>query len=98
MNAKILITTVVLGTALSGCAANHSERRDALRGALIGAAAGGVLSAATGGDFAEGAAVGAAGGAAIGYITADGKRREVRHDRRGNRYWIDDQGRHRRIR
>lgn len=98
MKAMNLFTVIALGTALSGCATNHAERRAATRGAIIGAVAGGVISAANGGDFAEGAAVGAAGGAAIGYVTADGRRREVHRDRRGNRYWIDDRGRQRRVR
>ena len=98
MNAKFLIAALAVGTTLSGCATDRVERRDAARGAAIGAALGGVISAATGGDFVEGAALGAAGGAAIGYITADGRRRELRRDRRGNRYWIDDRGRRRWVR
>lgn len=94
----MIIAIAAAGTTLSGCASDRIERRDAARGALIGAAAGGALSAVTGGGIAEGAAIGAAGGAAIGYVTSDGRRREVRRDRRGNRYWMDDRGRRHRIR
>lgn len=87
-----------LGSMLAGCASDRIQRRDATRGALIGAAAGGVLSAATGGDFVEGLAAGAAGGAVIGYVTSDGKRHEVYRDRRGRGYWVDDRGRRHRAR
>lgn len=88
------ILAPVLAIAVSGCASN-ADQRAAVRGALIGAAGGAVVSAATGGDLAEGAAIGAVGGAAIGVITQDGRQRKVYRDRDGGRYWVDDRGRRR---
>lgn len=92
---RLLLAGIIPAVMLSGCAADHQERRAAARGALIGAAAGAVLSAATGGDALTGAAAGAAGGAAIGVITKDGRRRDMYRHRDGRRYWVDDRGRER---
>lgn len=77
----------------TGCATSHDERKAAVRGALIGAAGGAIVSSVAGGDPWAGAAAGAAGGAALGYITADGKQRRVTRDRYGRPYWVDDGGR-----
>lgn len=93
---KKWIIAPVLAVAVAGCASN-ADQRAAVRGALIGAAGGAVVSAATGGDLAKGAAIGAAGGAAIGVITQDGRKREVYRDRDGRRYWVDDRGRRRHL-
>lgn len=93
---KTIIMLTMASVSLAGCASNRSERRAATRGAIIGAAGGAAVSAIAGGDALEGAAIGAAAGAAIGYITKDGRRREVYRGRDGRRYWIDDRGRHRR--
>lgn len=90
---KAIIVAIAASVVLGGCASDRAERRAATRGALIGAAGGAALSAIAGGDAAEGAAIGAAAGAAIGYITEDGKRREVYRGSDGRRYWYDDKGR-----
>ncbi len=92
---RVLLAGIIPAVLLSGCAADHHERRAATRGALIGAAAGAALSAATGGDLLTGAAAGAAGGAAIGVITRDGRERKMYRHRDGRSYWIDDRGRER---
>jgi osmotically inducible lipoprotein OsmB len=94
----ILLLAASATTMVAGCAENRAERRAATRGALIGAAGGAALSAIAGGDALQGAAIGAAGGAVVGAITHDGRRRDVYRDERGQRYWIDDRGRHRRVR
>ncbi|HEX7871420.1 MAG TPA: glycine zipper domain-containing protein [Sphingobium sp.] len=94
---KKTIMAVTIGSLMvAGCANNYEQRRAATRGALIGAVGGAAVSALAGGDALEGAAMGAAAGAAIGYITKDGKRREVYRGRDGGRYWVDDRGRQRR--
>lgn len=94
---KSTILALVIGSVMvTGCVNNHEQRRGAARGALIGAAGGAAVAAIAGGDALEGAAAGAAAGAAIGYITKDGKRREVYRGRDGRRYWVDDRGRQRR--
>ena len=93
---KAVVTLIVASATLAACATDHAERRAAARGALIGAAGGAAISALTDGDIAQGAAIGAAAVATIGYVTRDGRRREVYRGRDGRRYWIDDRGRHRR--
>lgn len=93
---RAIIIAIGASVALAGCASDRAERRAATRGALIGAAGGAALSAIAGGDAAQGAAIGAAAGAAIGYITHDGKRREVYRGSDGRDYWFDDRGRRRR--
>lgn len=94
---KMVLALTLASVALAGCSTTRAERRATTRGALIGAAGGALVSALTDGDIAEGAAVGAAAGAAIGYVTRDGKRREVYRSRDGRRYWVDDRGRYRRF-
>ena len=77
---------------LAGCAHHKHEARNAGKGALIGALGGAAISGRTGGNALQGAALGAAAGGVVGYMTADGKKREVREDHRG-RYWTDEHGR-----
>jgi osmotically inducible lipoprotein OsmB len=90
---KSMAISLCLGLALCGCAANRHEKHAAVRGALLGAAGGAIISSVAGGDPVAGAAVGAAGGAALGMITADGKPRRVSRDQYGRSYWVDDHGR-----
>lgn len=92
---KTLVALTAMSVMVAGCSTTRGDVGDTARGALIGAAGGAAISAVTGGDVVEGAAIGGAAGAVIGYITRDGKRREVYRDNRGNRYWIDDDGRRR---
>ena len=91
MRSVILATTMSL--ALAGCA-NGSHVG---RGAGIGAAGGAVLGAVVPGiNPVEGAAIGAAGGAVVGAIqdgNRDRDRRRWYRDDRGNRYWVDRDGR-----
>jgi len=95
-NVKVIALVSALSMVIGGCAStSRREERAAVRGALIGAAGGAVLSAATGGDLATGAAIGAAGGAAIGVITQDGRKREVYRGNDGRRFWVDDNGQRR---
>lgn len=89
---SFLLVVPALALGVAGCA-NRANERAAVRGALIGAAGGAVLSAATGGDALQGAAIGAAGGAAVGVITEGGRQRKVYRRREGGRYWVDERGR-----
>lgn len=61
---------------LAGCAHHKHEARNAGKGALIGALGGAAISGLTGGNALQGAALGAAAGGVVGYMTADGKKRE----------------------
>ncbi len=91
MNWTVLI--LVCWGLVTGCASERQNRKDA-RNALIGAVGGAAVSAMTGNDPVKGAAIGAAAGVVLGRVVVDGRERQVYADGRGGRYWRDDEGRH----
>lgn len=86
---SLLLWSMPLMLAVSGCASSDPTARGAARGAAIGAAGGAAVGAlANGVGVAEGAAIGAAAGAAIGAATANDRR--YYRDDRGGCYYMND--------
>lgn len=86
---SLLLWSMPLALALSGCTSTDPTARGAARGAAIGAAGGAAVGAlANGVGVAEGAAIGAAAGAVIGATTA--KDRRYYRDGRGDCYYTED--------
>lgn len=68
---KLTIVSLILATALSGCATMDETQRGTATGAAVGAGLGAVLGAATGGGGGRRAAIGAAIGAAAGGVAGN---------------------------
>jgi outer membrane protein OmpA-like peptidoglycan-associated protein len=71
MYKKLAIGSLILVTALGGCATMDETQRGTATGAAVGAGLGAVLGAATGGGGGRRAAIGAAIGAAAGGVTGN---------------------------
>ena len=95
MRGLIWIAAVSATVALGGCASQSRIGRNAALGGAGGAAIGAVVP---GVSTVEGAAIGAAGGAIVGAIQDDKRKdrdRQWYRDDRGNRYYIDRDGKRR---
>ena len=68
---KLTIGSLILATALGGCATMDETQRGTATGAAVGAGLGAVLGAATGGGGGRRAAIGAAIGAAAGGVAGN---------------------------
>ena len=71
MYKKLVLSTLALSLALSGCATMDETQRGTATGAAVGAGLGAVLGAATGGGGGRRAAIGAAIGAAAGGVAGN---------------------------
>jgi outer membrane protein OmpA-like peptidoglycan-associated protein len=71
MYKKFAIGSLILATALSGCATMDETQRGTATGAAVGAGLGAILGAATGGGGGRRAAIGAAIGAAAGGVAGN---------------------------
>lgn len=88
MRRSLLILSIGLAAGVAGCDSRVG------RGAAIGGAGGAVVGAVVPGiSTVEGAAIGAAGGAVVGALGKDKDGRDWYRDERGNRYWVDKDGR-----
>jgi len=88
MKKHLACAALALAVGAAGCSSPVG------RGAAIGGAGGAVVGAAVPGiSTTEGAAIGAAGGAIVGALNKDKDGRQWYRDDRGNRYWVDRDGR-----
>ncbi len=88
MRKSLVFVSAALALGAAGCDSRVG------RGAAIGGVGGAVVGAVVPGlSPVEGAAIGAAGGAVVGALGKDDKGRDWYRDERGNRYWVDRDGR-----
>lgn len=86
-----MMVVVVTSGLVSACASGRQN--EIVKDTLLGAGGGAIVGAVVPGvSIGTGAAIGAAGGAIVG-VLKDKKGHTIYSDERGNKYWLDGEGR-----